>query len=47
MMRMMGLGGFVSSGQIEIGLKLGARPVYLFPAALFSEGLRHGAIRAV
>ena len=47
MTRMMGLGGFVSSGLIEIGLKLRARSVYLFPAALLSEGLHDGAIRAV
>jgi hypothetical protein len=47
MTRMIGLGGSVSSGPIEIGLKLRARPVDLFPAALFSEGLHHGAIRAV
>ena len=39
MTRMTGLGGFVPSGLIEIGLKLRACPVYLFPAALLSEGL--------
>ncbi len=47
MTRMMGLEGFVSTGLIEIGLKLRARSVYLFPAALLSEGLHDGAIRAV
>ena len=46
MTRMTGLEGFVSSGLIEIGLKLRARPTYLFPAALLSEGLHDGAIRA-
>jgi hypothetical protein len=47
MTRMTGLGGFVSFGATEIGLKLRARSAYLFPAALLSEGLHDGAIRAV
>jgi len=44
--RMTGLEGFVSPGLTEISLKLRARPAYLFPAALLSERLHDGAIRA-